>query len=170
MTRLGKIFSAIIVSTFILSSGPIAAADDDGYKVPFPKGYRDWTHVKSMVIFSEKHPLYGAFAGIHHIYADNKALKSLKGSKDFPKGAMFAFDLLAIDEASGAYTESKRKFVAVMVRDAKKYKDTKGWGWQAFADGDPKKPQLNTMASQKACATCHTEVNSKYFVFVGWRP
>jgi hypothetical protein len=31
-------------------------------EVPYPEGYRDWRHVKSMVI-SEGHPLYDAFGG-----------------------------------------------------------------------------------------------------------
>ena len=33
-------------------------------QVPYPDGYRDWHHVKSMVI-EEGHPLYSAFGGIH---------------------------------------------------------------------------------------------------------
>ena len=33
-------------------------------QVPYPEGYRDWHHVKSMVI-EEGHPLYNAFGGIH---------------------------------------------------------------------------------------------------------
>lgn len=35
--------------------------------VPYPAGYRDWYHVKSMVI-QEGNSLFAAFGGIHHIY------------------------------------------------------------------------------------------------------
>ncbi len=42
-------------------------------EVAFPTGWRDWKHVKSMVI-EPGHPLYEAFGGIHHIYADPAAL------------------------------------------------------------------------------------------------
>ncbi len=44
---------------------PAVAADP----VPYPEGYRNWTHVKSMVIH-QGHPLFDAFGGIHHLYAN----------------------------------------------------------------------------------------------------
>ena len=47
---------------------PVWAADP---QVPYPSSYRDWQHVKSMVI-DEGHPLFGAFGGIHHLYANPK--------------------------------------------------------------------------------------------------
>ena len=156
-------------------AAPAAAAPADAggkaAKVDYPKGYREWKHVKSMVIFDKKHPLFDAFNGIHHVYVNDTALKGLKGEKkEYPKGAAFAFDLLDITESTGAYAEGKRKFVAVMVRDAAKYKDTEGWGWQAWEGGDPTKPVLKGANDQKACATCHKEVGAKGFVFTEWRP
>ena len=42
-------------------------------EVPYPTGYRDWSHIKSMVI-EEGHPLFEAFGGIHHIYANDEVL------------------------------------------------------------------------------------------------
>ncbi|MEK6578680.1 MAG: cytochrome P460 family protein [Bdellovibrionota bacterium] len=153
----------------LLFMSSFAFADGGAVKVDYPNNYRDWSHIKSMVIFNKSHPLFDAFAGIHHVYGNKSAIDSLKKDAAFPKGATLAFDLLAIEEASGAYTEGKRKFLAVMVYDTAKYKDSKGWGWQVFADGDAKKPQLKTIAEQAACAACHTEVQSKHFVFTGWR-
>jgi hypothetical protein len=150
---------------------PAAAAPTaPAAKVVYPKGYRDWKHVKSMVIFDKKHPLFDAFGGIHHVYVNDKALKALKNKTEYPRGAAFAFDLLEATESSGAYAEGKRKFMAVMVRDAKKFKETEGWGWQAWEGGDPGKPVLKGAADQKACATCHKEVGAKGFVFTEWRP
>jgi hypothetical protein len=29
--------------------------------VSYPTGYRDWAHVKSMLIFDQKHPLFNPF-------------------------------------------------------------------------------------------------------------
>lgn len=34
--------------------------------VPYPENYRQWQHVKTMVI-EPGHALYGAFGGIHHL-------------------------------------------------------------------------------------------------------
>ena len=160
--------AALVVTSAIL--GVAHAQDAALAPVPFPKGYRDWKHVKSMAIVSEKHPLYAAFGGIHHIYINPAGFSALKAKKgNFPNGTVIVFDLLEHNDSGGAMTEGKRKFTAVMHRDTAKYKDTEGWGWQAFGEGDPNKPVIKDLTAAKACATCHKEVESKQFVFMDWR-
>ena len=39
--------------------------------VPYPEGYREWHHVKSMVI-TPGHALHEAFGGIHHHLCQQK--------------------------------------------------------------------------------------------------
>lgn len=160
------ILSVVTLVTFLFT--PLAFSEAP-YPVKYPKDYRQWTHVKSMVIFDQKHPLFGAFGGIHHIYANKLAYQALIKNTDYPKGAAFAFDLLDIKESSGAYVEGDRKFLAVMERDAQKFKDTEGWSWQVYQKGDPTKVALTDRSAQKACSTCHTEVGAKHFVFTTWR-
>jgi hypothetical protein len=147
-----------------------AAAGKPAVAVAFPKDYRTWTHVKSMVIYNDKHELFGAFGGIHHVYANKKALAALKNKTDFPNGSTLVLDLLALGDSPGAYAEGQRKLIGVITRDMAKYKDTSGWGWQAFVGGDPNQPALKTAAEQKACDTCHQQVGAKHFVFSDYRP
>jgi hypothetical protein len=45
-------------------AGVLAGAAEPA-NVPYPAGYRDWAHVKSMVI-EKGHPLFETFGGIHH--------------------------------------------------------------------------------------------------------
>src|SRR4051794_22160945 len=40
----------------------------------------------------------------------------------------------------GSYVEGVLKGLAVMAKDSKKYATTGGWGFQFWAQGDPKKP------------------------------
>ena len=160
------ILSIVMVVTLGFVSAAVA---EPAHPVKFPKEYRHWKHVKSMVIFDNKHPLFGAFAGIHHVYVNDLAYKAMIGNTDYPKGATFAFDLLGIKESNGAYVEDERKFVAVMVRDAEKFKDTQGWAWQVFVKGKPTELGVADRTAQKACATCHLEVGAKHFVFTNWR-
>jgi len=75
-------------SLFILVSFPVYS---DG-KVPYPDGYRSWTHVKSMII-QAGHPLAETDQGIHHIYANENAIKGLK-TGDYPDSATLVYDLL----------------------------------------------------------------------------
>src|SRR5687768_12844304 len=90
--------------------------------VPFPDGYRDWRHVKSMVI-AQGHPLFEAFGGIHHIYANDLALKGYASGK-FPDGSIIVFDLLEAHTKDNATTEGARKVLGVMHKDSKRWPAT----------------------------------------------
>jgi hypothetical protein len=116
-----KIIASIVVVASSIAGGVIAAASND---VPYPEGYRKWQHVKSMVI-QEGHPLYGSFGGVHHLYANGKAMEGYRTGK-FADGSVMAFDLLEAKAADNAITEGKRKVLGVMHKDSRKYADTGG--------------------------------------------
>lgn len=148
----------------LLFAMPALAADPA--PVPYPEGYRDWTHVKSMVI-NPGHPLYDAFGGIHHLYANRKALEGYRSGK-FPDGAVIVFDLLGAKTGDYAVQEGERKVVGVMHRDAKKWKDTGGWGFEGFK-GDSKSARAVGRNAATACYACHTQQKEKDFVFSAYR-
>jgi hypothetical protein len=135
--------------------------------VPYPEGYRDWTHVKSMAILSPDHPLFADFGGIHHIYANDKAVRALKNGTKHAEGAMIVFDLLEANQSGGAATEGKRKFTAVMLK-GKAYADTGKWGYEAFAGDSKTERAVKDAAGQ--CFSCHASQESGEFVFTKWRP
>lgn len=151
---------AILASVAItLSAGALAA---DPAPVPYPSGYRDWHHVKSMVI-NQGHPLYQSFGGIHHIYANKAAVEGYKKGK-FPDGAVIVFDLLDVKSADNSVTEGDRKVVGVMHKDAKKYKDTGGWGYEGFAKDSNTERAVGKNAAT-ACHQCHIAQKDKDFVY-----
>lgn len=145
----------------VLATFAVAAFADEA-SVPYPEGYRDWHHVKSMVI-EEGHALYEAFGGIHHIYANDKALEGYRAGK-FPDGAVIVFDLLDAIHADHAVTEGERKVAGVMHKDATKYADTGGWGFEGFAGGDPARPVVGDQAAS-ACFACHQPLRERDYVF-----
>lgn len=144
-----------------------AAISADGAAVPYPEGYRAWRHVKSMVI-EPGHALYGAFGGIHHLYANDAAMQGYE-SGHFPDGAVIVFDLLEAVSADHAVTEGKRKVVGVMHRDAKKYAATGGWGFEGFA-GDSKTERAVGDKAATACFGCHAPQEAHEYVFSRYRP
>ena len=131
-------------------------------QVPYPDGYRDWHHVKSMVI-EEGHPLHSAFGGIHHIYANDKALEGYRKGL-FPDGAVIIFDLLEAISADNAVTEGQRKVVGVMHKDAKQYAATGGWGFEGFGGGDPTNRVVGEDAAS-ACFACHEPQQGQDYTF-----
>jgi hypothetical protein len=152
-----------LLALLVLPSALLAA---DPAPVPYPEGYRDWTHVKSMVI-EKGHPLYDAFGGIHHLYANKQALAGYKTGK-FPVGSVIVFDLLDAKSGGNAVQEGARKVVGVMAKDASKWKATGGWGFEAFK-GDSKTERAVGGNAATACFQCHTSQKDRDFVFSAYR-
>jgi hypothetical protein len=134
--------------------------------VPYPEGFRQWTHVKSAVTVPQGENDKRR-RGIHHIYANEKALEGYKTGR-WADGAVIAFDLLDVTVNNGATTEGPRKLVDVMHRDSARYAATGGWGFEEFA-GDTRTPLLGEKAVP-ACFNCHTSRKEQSFVFSSWRP
>lgn len=153
-----------IVLLFALSTSSALAADPA--PVPYPQGYRDWTHVKSMVI-NQGHPLYDAFGGVHHLYANKKALEGYRTGK-FAAGSVIVFDLLEAKSADNTVQEGARKVLGVMRKDAKKWRDTGGWGFEGFK-GDSHTERAVGSNAASACFQCHTAQKNKNFVFSSFR-
>jgi hypothetical protein len=136
-------------------------------EVPYPANYRDWTHVKSMVI-EPGHPLHGTFGGIHHLYGNEAAMKGYRDGR-FPDGAVIVFDLLEAVSADHTVTEGARKVVGVMHRDARKFAATGGWGFEGFA-GDSRAQRAVGATAATACFACHQAKRDREYVFSEYRP
>ncbi|MDP1692524.1 MAG: cytochrome P460 family protein [Burkholderiaceae bacterium] len=155
---------SILLAAALAAAAPAFAADPA--PVPYPEGYRQWTHVKSMVI-NPGHPLFDAFGGIHHLYANKGAVQGYRAGK-FPDGAVIVFDLLEAKTADNAVQEGARKVVGVMRKDARKYKATGGWGFEGFK-GDSKTERAVGANAATACFQCHAPQKSSDFVFSTFR-
>ena len=158
----------ILIASFIigiLSTGIVLSEEIKKPAVKYPDGYRDWTHVKSMVI-QQGHPLYDSFGGIHHIYANQKALESMKSGKPYPDGAVLIFDLLEAKSENNSIVEGPRKVVGVMQKDSKKFANTGGWGFEGFK-GDTKERVVSD--PKGACFACHEAKKQTHYVFSDYR-
>jgi len=141
----------VVASLYILS---------EAQKTYFPDGYRNWFHVKSMII-EEGHSLYSAFGGIHHIYANEKAVKGYKTGK-FEDGSVIVFDLLETTKSDNTIQEGKRKVLAYMRKNSK-LKETGGWEWAAFAGGDRNNQVVKDPKAE--CFSCHEPQKDNDYVF-----
>lgn len=156
----------VLMSLAAASAGALSLASFAGDQaVDYPEDYRDWTHVKSMLI-SEGHPLYDTFGGLHHLYANEEAMQGY-AEGEFPDGSVIAFDLLEAMSKDNAIVEGPRKVLGVMVRDADRFASTGGWGFEAFAGGDPSQPVVDDAAT--ACYGCHTSRAQHDYVFSSYR-
>jgi Cytochrome P460 len=151
---------------FALAVLALPAFAADQAQVPYPQGYRNWHHVKSMVI-NPGHPLHDAFGGIHHLYANKKAVAGYKQG-NFADGSVIVFDLLQAKDENNTIIEGDRKVVGVMRKNSKKFTDTGGWGFEGFA-GNSKTERVVGKNAVSACYQCHTAQKEKDYVFSALR-
>lgn len=164
MRRLSFVVLAVAAVVMVVL---VAIAGTASKQVPYPEGYRSWTHVKTLIL-RPGHPLYEGFGGIHHVYANDKALKVLKaGSGVFPDGAVLVFDLFEAPEADNAISEGNRKVTAVMVKNSRLYKETGGWGFEGFKGNTRERIVKDPV---KECYSCHAGQAHRDYVFSQWRP
>lgn len=137
-----------------------AFAEEAGV-TPFPDGYRNW-YVDHSTVALQGHTPEDEL-GIQHVYANPAALKGLETGK-FDDGAILVVDRFAyIEDNNKTLSQGDRKVIAVMQRDQQRFKDTGGWGFEAFKGGDP--AQRLVTDGGKGCFTCHAPLTDSSFVF-----
>jgi Cytochrome P460 len=157
--------TALIATSLLVVPTAMVLAQEPA--VPYPEGYRDWHHVKSMVI-EPGHPLYEAFGGIHHLYANQEALDGYR-SGSFADGAVIVFDLLEAERAENAIVEGPRKVLGVMHKDQERFAETGSWGFEAF-EGDSTTERVVGAGGGSGCFGCHEAQAAPDFVLSELRP
>jgi len=136
-----------------------------GQSVDYPSGYRSWQHVKSMIV-QPGHPLEDPFAGIHHVYGNEKAISGLN-SNQYADGAVFVFDLLDYDNSNHLIVETERKRIDVMQYDSRLFSETGGWGYDTFV-GDSRTERMDQDVVS-ACYHCHVAAKETNYVYSQYR-
>ncbi len=158
-----KLFSTVLAAVILFVSASPGYAEKE--KVDYPEGYRQWAHIKSMLI-EPGHPLENPFQGLHHVYGNKLALEGLKKGS-FQDGSVLVFDLLQYSRGDHAIQEGERKFIGVMQKEKKGFSATGGWGFEVF----PKDSKTDRLVADggKSCFTCHTSQTDRDYVFTRWR-
>ncbi len=145
---------SVIILTFMLI---VTAWADMKRGLSFPKGWRSFIHVKSMVIPDKTHGLYG----FHHIYVNKKGLETLKKGGMYPERTIFVgvfYDV--VTEQDSSINQGKKLFYVLMKKD-KMAKETGGWKYAAF-DAEGKYLEKDV---KKECYECHTAAKDSDYIF-----
>jgi len=134
--------------------------------IPYPAGYRKWAHVMSALV-GPKSPGFALHGGIHHIYANEKAMEGYKTGR-FPDGSALVADFLETRESAGITTEGPRRRIDVMVKDSRRYPETGGWGFEQFR-GDSQTDRMVTAQIATKCFACHAQQKDHDSVFSRFR-
>jgi len=167
----------IFVATMTVAVGgamTFSAADADGESSPIfggriPPGYRDW---RLIAVAHEA----GSLNDLRAVLGNDVAMEAFRsGQRPFPDGTIIAriawsYDSLAesvkaFGQPQAFVSGSPKNGVQFMVKDAKKYASTGGWGYAQFNDGKPA-----VEAVQNTCFGCHQIAQSRDFVFNRYSP
>jgi len=150
---------AVLIVRFALSAQTDEASS-------FPKEFRKWAHVKSVLVGPES-AAFATEGGIHHIYANDKALEGYDSGK-FPDGSVVVYDLLETKDVAGNTIEGQTRRVDVMIKQSDRYASTGGWEFMSFS-GDEQSNGKLTATRQSACASCHAHRKDHDSVFSEFR-
>jgi hypothetical protein len=177
MARVAFLLVAVVTLACVFASLIPVSGLAQGEAVPIfvttiPPGYRDWTLIS---VAREEAPL----DDIRAILGNDSAIKSYReGKLPFADGGIIARIAWSYDPSEGndkvfcimipASCGHPHSFVAgapkegvqFMVKDAKKYASTGGWGFAQFDDG-----KLASEAVLKTCYPCHAENKAHDLVF-----
>ena len=118
----------------------------------------------------------GELNDLRAILGNDRAIKAFReGQLPFPDGtiiARVAWDYVASEENNKTFG-NEQSFVAgapkngvqFMVKDAKRYAATGGWGYGQFDDG-----KAADEAMLKTCYPCHEAAKARDFVFTRYSP
>jgi hypothetical protein len=154
----------VLIALAIVSLHPVAFSDD-AQPVPYPDGFRSWSHVKSGVI-SPQHANFSSMGGIHHVYANPQAMDGYR-TRQFPEGSVIVFEWLEWLEKNGSIEEGPRRQVDVMIKDSQRYAATGGWGFQRFVKDS--KTELAAAPTPQQCFACHDKLKADGLVISKYR-
>lgn len=133
------------------------------FGVTIPAGYRQWE------LIAPAHEA-GNLDELRGILGNPIAMKAYRAATlPFPDGtvlAKLAWKHVPSTEMEGAFVPGPTTTVQIMVKDAKKYASTGGWGFGRFIDGKPVDE-----AQHQSCFPCHAaNVKGHDFVFTRYAP
>jgi pimeloyl-ACP methyl ester carboxylesterase len=158
---------AALLRTFVATAPPGGAAPISGFEIP--AGYRDWRLIS--VAHEE-----GNLNDLRAILGNDVAIAAYRaGTLPYPDGtiiARLAWSYVASEENNTVFGRSQ-SFVAgppvngvqFMIKDARKYAASGGWGFAQFNDGKPASEAVHT-----ACFACHEPAKARDFVFTRYAP
>ncbi|MBL8517915.1 MAG: cytochrome P460 family protein [Betaproteobacteria bacterium] len=154
---------AVIIIALTLTPGAPQARSASTPPAPasiaLPANYQQWRHVKTQII--QEGPGFERFGGMHHIYANERAVSGLR-SRRFERGATLVAEFRELDRKGNVIDGGAIRLVDVMLFDAERFAATDGWGYAEFIG-----PTLlaKTLDSRLECHACHTKRADKGHVF-----
>jgi Cytochrome P460 len=158
---LALLLALMFASGLLLADNTPARADSA--TVSLPPDYESWRHVKTQII--QEGPGFERFGGMHHIYANERALQGLR-SRRFEEGSILVAEFRTLDRKNNVIDAGAIRMVDVMLFDPRRFADTDGWGYAEFVGPELKARRFDSRAE---CHACHAKRADQGHVFTELR-
>jgi hypothetical protein len=173
LRRIVFVLVACVALAGVAAAVAPASGQSDGEAAPIfgvkiPAGYRDWQLIS---VAREE----GDFNDLRAQLGNDVAIRAYReGRLPFPDGAIIAaihWNFVPSEENNKvfgrpqSFVAGSPKNIQFMVKDAKKYAATGGWGFADFTDGKPADEAMH-----KTCFPCHEPAKARDFVFTRYAP
>ena len=175
--KTGNIFRGIFITTaifFIMGTAILTAQDK--YELKSPNGI-SFSEVRGYEGWKVVAPSYRTDKNeIRFILGNDTIVKAYRegipeNGVPFPDGSILvkiAYSERKSPDFAAAIEPDILQRVELMIKDAKKFKNTNGWGYARFvynAKTNIFKPYGNDASFEQECNVCHTIVKGRDFVF-----
>jgi hypothetical protein len=141
------------------SAEPARAASLSLNGVPFFPEYKNWKLVSTTDRGDNK--------TLRMIAGNDVAMKAVeaRATNPWPDGSVFAkITVASADDGAGHISAGRFVQVEFMVKDARKYAQTKGWGYARYK-GDDLKPYGTDAHFDRECVGCHEPMRDNDYVY-----
>ena len=146
-----------------------------------PEGFREWVFIGAPLTPHGLNNGQAGFPEYHHVYVNPDAFAVYQRTGQFPDGTVIAKELVLLKEGdypdgslnapSGrGYFAARFHGMDVMVKDSKRFPDTRGWGFFNFGHHAPPYAESARAAATESCAACHKANAEKDMVFTQFYP
>jgi hypothetical protein len=155
-------FTGLLAAVTVIQAGDVP-------HVPYPQDFRSWQHVRTIEIGPEN-VFFARRGGFHHYYANAQAVEGYR-SGVFPDGSVLVDEGVFTKPGEGPLKgwtlEGERRTVDVMVKSARLYGATGGWGFEHF-ERDNRTGTLDANGRAQ-CEGCHAKAPRDH-VYTAVRP
>ncbi|MHA6697151.1 cytochrome P460 family protein [Chryseobacterium sp. A321] len=157
-----QILAASNVEEFLLNAENklnYSEVADSPNGIPYIPDYKNWKVISTTDRFDN--------GTMRIIYGNDIAIEAIRNQtiNPWPDGSILA-KVAWKEQMDGEGNINTGEFLQVeyMIKDKKKYADTKGWGWARWR-GKELKPYGESASFAKECVSCHIPVKSNDYVF-----
>ncbi len=176
LTALALVAASLCGMEAALAAGPAHPPFNEKGELIVPRDYHFWVFLGSPLTPNALNGGKAGFPEYHNVYVRPDAYREYQRTGVWPEGTMMLKELQltrpgtnangsSVEPSGVGYFPATRNGLDISVKDAKRFKDTNGWGFFTVGHHAPPYAATAAVAPKETCAACHIANATKDMVF-----